>query len=195
MNVQCTTAELPSLLPMLAGLKSAFHLSVTDAPVETASVAPSKTPEPTVTMAPAPAPVVKQDVMAEPTAVQQPAPKVKGEPRWYSTDEVSALFGHACVTTTRDLMKRAGIDALLANLSGKRSDTRNYYDADKVDALKKLFNDTLNAKDAASLMGDKSPMPIYYHTEHRHITPTKVAGKMRYRLEDLQELMRLRKIA
>ncbi|WP_162600875.1 helix-turn-helix domain-containing protein [Paraburkholderia sp. C35] len=194
MNVTCTTAELPSLLPMLAGLKSAFHLTVSDAPVETESVAPSKTPEPTVTMA-APVPVVKQDVVGEPTAVQQPAPKVKGEPRWYSTDEVSALFGHTYTSRTIDLMKRAGIDALLANRYGKWGDTRNYYDADKVDALKKLFNDTLNAKDAASLMGDKSQKPIYYHTKHRHITPTKVAGKMRYRLDDLQQLMRLRKIA
>ena len=193
MNVQCTTAELPSLLPMLAGLKSAFHLTVTDAPAETASVAPSKTPEPTVTMAPAP--VVKQDVVAEPTAVQQPAPKVKGEPRLYSTDEVSAIFGHTYTSRTSDLMKRAGIDAIRTPRSGKLGNTRNYYDADKVDALKKLFNDTLAPKDAASLMGDKSTVPIHYHTDHRRITPTVVAGKVRYRLEDLQALMRQRKIA
>ncbi|HDR9033373.1 TPA: hypothetical protein QDB07_000822 [Burkholderia vietnamiensis] len=200
MIVQCTTAELPTLLPMLAGLNHAFKLDVTDAPkARTESVAvpaaPVVAPAP-VKVEPAPA---AEAVRAAPVAQAAPvAPEAvavtAGKARWYSTDEVGAIVGYSKERTIR-LMKRAGIDVIRTNRTGKRGDTRNYYDADKVDALKRELDATWSVQDAADLMGDKSTVPIQYHTERRRITPTIVAGQIRYTTEDLHELMRYRKIA
>ncbi|WP_257765191.1 hypothetical protein [Burkholderia glumae] len=194
MIVQCTTAELPTLLPMLAGLNHAFKLDVTDAPkarTETVAVpaAPVVAPAP-VQVEPAPAAEAVRAAPVAPAAVAVTA----GKARWYSTDEVGAIVGYSKERTIR-LMKRAGIDVIRTNRTGKRGDTRNYYDADKVDALKRELDATWSVQDAADLMGDKSTVPIQYHTERRRITPTIVAGQIRYTTEDLQELMRYRKIA
>ncbi|WP_186140342.1 hypothetical protein [Burkholderia gladioli] len=201
MIVQCTTAELPTLLPMLAGLNHAFKLDVTDAPkarTETVAVpaAPAAAP---VKVEPAPA---VDAVRAEPVvqaAPVAPAPATvavtAGKARWYSTDEVGAIVGSTNTKRTVRLMQRAGIDAILMNQSGKRGDTRNYFDAEKVDALKRDLDATWSVQDAAELMGDKSTVPIQYHTDRRRITPTIVAGQVRYKTEDLHELMRYRKIA
>lgn len=183
MNVQCTTAELPSLLPMLAGLNKAFHLTVTDAPVESVTVAAK--------------PVAKAATSGE---VAQPAStaavtSTAKEPRWYSSEEVRGLFKYKSIQSAIDLMKRAGIEAIRVRQNGHRGQIPYYYDADKVDALKRDFDDTWSVQDAADLMGDKSTVPIQYHTERRRITPTIVAGQTRYKTEDLHELMRYRKIA
>lgn len=189
MNVQCSTAELPALLPMLAGLKTAFHLTVSDAQQEKAVVLPA--PASIVTP-------VTTVVAADPAADVQPAPAAKAAPvgpRWYSTAEVSAIFGHKAAHTTVQLMARAKITPIHMNPTGKHGGNGNYYEAEKVDALKRAYDDTLAPKDAASLMGDKSVVPIHYHTEHRRITPTEVAGEVRYRLADLAQLMKQRKIA
>lgn len=202
MNVQCTTAELPRILPILAKLNAAFHLTVTDAPTApTESVvvpaAPAAAP---VKVEPAPA---VEAVRAEPVVLAAPVAPVApatgavtaGKARWYSTDEVSAIIGYSNTKRTVRLMHRAGIDAILMNQTGKRGETRNYFDADKVDALKRDLDATWSMQDAAELMGDKSTFPIQYHTERRRITPTIVAGQVRYKTEDLHELMRYRKIA
>lgn len=189
MNVQCSTAELPALLPMLAGLKTSFHLTVTDGQQEKAVVFPA--PASIVT----PASTV---VAADPAADVQPASAEKAAPvgrRWYSTAEVSAIFGHKAAQTTVQLMARAKILPVHMNPTAKRGGNGHYYDAEKVDALKRAYDNTLAPKDAASLMGDKSVVPIHHHTERRRITPTEVAGKVRYRLEDLEQLMKQRKIA
>lgn len=186
MNVQCSTAELPALLPMLAGLKTAFHLTVSDVPQDKAVVLP------------APASIVPPVVAAEPVADVQPAPAKKAAPsgpRWYSTGEVGVIFGHKTANTTAQLMARAKITPIKMNPTGKNGGIGNYYDAEKVDALKRAYDDTLAPKDAASFMGDKSEVPIRYHTELRRITTTEVAGKVRYRLEDIEQLMKQRKIA
>ncbi|MCA8448909.1 hypothetical protein [Burkholderia vietnamiensis] len=171
MDVQCTTAELPRILPILAKLSAAFHLTVTDAPTETVAV-------PAASVAPAVA----------------PAAVTAGKARWYSADEVVAIIGYSKDRTVR-LVKRAGIDAILMNQSGKRGDTRSYFDADKVDELKAMLDDTWTEREAADLMGDKSVNPIRHHTKQRRITPTIVAGKTRYKTKDIHELMRYRKIA
>ncbi|WP_396329389.1 hypothetical protein [Burkholderia anthina] len=197
MIVQCTTAELPTLLPMLAGLNHAFKLDVTDAPkerTETVAVpaAPVVEPAPAVeatSAAPVPQ-AAAAPVAPAPTTVAVTA----GKARWYSADEVGAIIGYSTKRTVR-LMHRAGIDAILMNQTGKRGETRNYFDADKVDALKRDLDATWSIQDAAELMGDKSTFPIQYHTERRRITPTIVAGQVRYKTEDLHELMRYRKIA
>ncbi|PJO21633.1 hypothetical protein [Burkholderia glumae] len=182
MNVQCTTAELPSLLPILAGLNKAFHLTVTDAPAETTMVAA----QPVATPASAKA--------AEPAS----APSVETQPgkgRWYTTQQVAGIFKHSTTKSVTGLMSRAGIEPIRVSGKGKWGKQPNHYDADRVDALKKLFDETLTMKDAADLMGDKSLTPIMHHTERRRITPTEVAGHVRYRLEDLEQLMKLRKRA
>ncbi|HDR9280151.1 TPA: hypothetical protein QDB45_001673 [Burkholderia vietnamiensis] len=205
MNVQCTTAELPRILPILAKLNAAFHLTVTDAPTaptETVVVPAAPVVAPAqVKVEPAPA---VEAVRAAPVpqaaaAPVAPAPTTgavtAGKARWYSADEVGAIVGYSNTKRTVRLMKRAGIDAIRANRTGKQGDTRNYYDAEKVDALKRDLDATWSVQDAADLMGDKSTVPIQYHTERRRITPTIVAGQLRYKTEDLHELMRYRKIA
>lgn len=199
MNVQCTTAELPRILPILAKLNAAFHLTVTDAPTaptETVAVpaAPAAAP---VKVEPAPAVEV---VRAEPVVLAAPAAPVTaavtaGKARWYSTEEVGAIVGYSNTKRTVRLMKRAGIDVIRTNRTGKQGDTRNYYDANKVDELKATLDDSWTEKEAAALMGDKSVTPIRHHAEHRRITQTIVAGHIRYRTKDLHELMRYRKIA
>ncbi|MBR7945388.1 hypothetical protein [Burkholderia cenocepacia] len=189
MNVQCTTAELPSLLPILAGLNKAFHLTVTDAPAETTTI----TAQPAATQAPInPAP--RPDAVVEPVPAQS-AETGPADRRWYTTQQVANVFKHSNTQGVAGLMKRAGIEPMRVSGKGKWGKQPNYYDADRVDALKRLYDETLPMKDAAELMGDKSLTPIMHHTERRRITPTEVAGQVRYRLEDLEQLMKLRKRA
>lgn len=192
MNVTCTTAELPNLLPMLAKIQQAFHLVVL--PADDAAPNPIPTTATTATVASKPA----HPVLSVKRNVKQAAPArapSKPKARWYTTEEVRTLLNYSSAVGVAGFMKRAGIAPIKVSLSGHRGRTPFYYDAEQVDAIKRQYDNTYTAKEAAAMMGDKSVIPIKYHTEHRRITTTIVAGQVRYKKDDIVALMRYRKIA
>ncbi|WP_109479877.1 hypothetical protein [Paraburkholderia sp. C35] len=157
MILHCTTAELPTLLPALAGINLTLKIHVTDAPGGTS--APAMTPHEAV--------------------------------RMYDGKTVGAMFGYINVTTAGRLMKNARIPAVTIR-TGARGGRRAYYDADRVDALRRQIDETVTAIDAAIMMGDTNRGALDLHTRRRDITPVLVAGRRRYRKEDVVALMKLR---
>ncbi|HDR8994465.1 TPA: helix-turn-helix domain-containing protein [Burkholderia vietnamiensis] len=182
MNVQCTTAELPKLLPMLAGLKSRFVLHITDAPVPSIVVEPVdlKTPAPAPALAPTPAPDVRD---AAPTPdVKEAAPT-----RWYDQDEAGKLFERSS-GAVRHLLARAQVPRVKFKEPGRPGRTRHYYDADKADALKALIDKSCTANEAAEMLG-LTLGTIYQDVKKGRFTPIWIAGRMRFKDEDIQALM------
>lgn len=104
-----------------------------------------------------------------------------------TAQEVADLFDYASPQGAAGLMKRAGIAPTKV---GKRS---VFYDRAEVERLRAQFDETLSIQDAAELAGYQSDFGVYYHLQHRRITPTMVAGQTRFKLSDVEQFMKLRR--
>jgi len=174
-QIQCTSAELPNLMPLLATLTD-FTLNVIPAAITTAAQAAQAVVQPAV-----PAPVVQVAAPVAPVASVAPAEDVST----MGTAEVMELFGYATPQAVADLMQRAEIPAI-------QRGRNNYYDRAKVLALKKLYSETFSLSEASELVGYKNPSGLLLHIGQRRITPTMVAGHMRFRVKDLEQFEKLR---
>ncbi|MBR8042105.1 hypothetical protein KDW85_27260 [Burkholderia cenocepacia] len=168
-QIQCTSAELPNLMPLLATLTD-FTLNVIPAAITTAAQAAQAVVQPAV-----PAPVAQ--VAAHVAPAEQSSTM--------STTEVMDLFDYATPQSVHDLMERAEIPVV------QRGRT-NHYDRAKVQALKKLYSETFSLSEASDLVGYKNPSGLLLHIGQRRITPTMVAGHMRFRVKDLEQFEKLR---
>ncbi|MGK8200611.1 hypothetical protein [Burkholderia cepacia] len=175
-QIQCTSAELPNLMPLLATLTD-FTLNVIPAAVTTAAQLAQAVVHPAATIPATQAAAPVAQMATNRTASEQSATM--------STAEVMDLFGYASSPAVADLMKRAEIPAV------QRGRT-NHYDRAAVMELKKQFDETLNLSDASELVGHKNPSGLLLHIGQRRITPTMVAGHMRFRLQDLEQFELLR---
>ncbi|WP_186197651.1 hypothetical protein [Burkholderia gladioli] len=174
-QIQCTSAELPNLMPLLATLTD-FTLNVIPAAITTAAQAAQAVVQPVV-----PVPVVQVAAPVAPVASVAPAEDVST----MGTAEVMELFGYATPQAVADLMQRAEIPAI-------QRGRNNYYDRAKVLALKKLYSETFSLSEASELVGYKNPSGLLLHIGQRRITPTMVAGHMRFRVKDLEQFEKLR---
>ncbi|AOR66243.1 hypothetical protein BBJ41_01005 [Burkholderia stabilis] len=174
-QIQCTSAELPNLMPLLATLTD-FTLNVIPAAITTAAQAAQAVVQPAV-----PAPVVQVAAPVAPVASVAPAEDVST----MGTAEVMELFDYATPQAVADLMQRAEIPAI-------QRGRNNYYDRAKVLALKKLYSETFSLSEASELVGYKNPSGLLLHIGQRRITPTMVAGHMRFRVKDLEQFEKLR---
>lgn len=176
-QIQCTSAELPNLMPLLATLTD-FTLNVIPAAITTAAQAAQAVVQPAV-----PAPVAQ---VVAPTPVAPVASMASVEQAsTMSTAEVMELFDYATPQAVADLMQRAEIPVV------QRGRT-NHYDRAKVLALKKLYSETFSLSEASELVGYKNPSGLLLHIGQRRITPTMVAGHMRFRVKDLEQFEKLR---
>ncbi|PRG26992.1 hypothetical protein [Burkholderia multivorans] len=174
-QIQCTSAELPNLMPLLATLTD-FTLNVIPAAITTAAQAAQAVVQPAV-----PVPVVQVAAPVAPVASAASAEDVST----MGTAEVMELFGYATPQAVADLMQRAEIPAI-------QRGRNNYYDRAKVLALKKLYSETFSLSEASELVGYKNPSGLLLHIGQRRITPTMVAGHMRFRVKDLEQFEKLR---
>jgi hypothetical protein len=180
MQIECTSAELANLMPLLTKL-SAFNLSVVD---NAGDAMIARGPKATI---PAPQPIVdaQPHLAIEPNGSASAPRSTSGS--WMTAQEVADLFGYAGPQGAAALMKRAGIEP-------KKIGTRSvFYDRAEVERLKARFDDTLSIQDAAELAGFKSDFGVYYHLQNRRITPTIVASQTRFKLSDLEQFMKLRR--
>lgn len=179
-QIQCTSAELPNLMPLLATLTD-FTLNVIPAAITTAAQAAQAVVQPPPAFAPQ-----HPQVHTPIDAPAAPAPVAAVErTSTMSSAEVMDLYGYASTGAVHDLMKRAEIPVV------QRGRT-HHYDRSAVLALKKQLDETLNLSDAAELVGYKTPAGLLMHIGQRRITPTMVAGHMRFRLQDLEQFEKLR---
>ncbi|HDR9217430.1 TPA: hypothetical protein QDB35_000099 [Burkholderia vietnamiensis] len=173
-QIQCTSAELPNLMPLLATLTD-FTLNVIPAAITTAAQAAQAVVQPA-------APAIAPQMASDPVAATRPAAERTST---MSTAEVMDLFGYATSPSVHDLMKRAGIPAVQLGRT-------NHYDRGAVLVLKQQLDETLSLSDASELVGYKNPSGLLLHIGQRRITPTMVAGHMRFRLHDLEQFETLR---
>lgn len=186
MEIQCTNAELANLMPLLTKLP-AFNLSVVDTRHNVVDGADAKAAPQPVNL-PSSVPSDAEPVCPAVVAADVSAPALRSMLAQLTTaQEVAALFGYAGPQGAAALMKRAGIEP---KKIGKRS---VFYDRAEVERLKAQFDETLSVQDAADLAGYKSDVSVLYHLRHRRITPTMIAGQMRFKLSDLEQFMKLRR--
>ncbi|MCA8162076.1 hypothetical protein [Burkholderia cepacia] len=184
-QIQCTSAELPNLMPLLATLTD-FTLNVIPAAITTAAQAAQAVVQPALALAPqAPQVHTPIDAPAAPAPVAAVTRPAVERTSTMSSAEVMDLYGYASTGAVHDLMKRAAIPVV------QRGRT-HHYDRSAVLALKKQLDETLNLSDAAELVGYKTPAGLLMHIGQRRITPTMVAGHMRFRLQDLEQFEKLR---
>lgn len=180
MQIECTSAELANLVPLLTKL-SAFNLSVVD------NAGDAMIARETKATIPAPQPIVdaQPHLAIGPNGSASAPRSTSGS--WMTAQEEADLFGYAGPQGAAALMKRAGIEP---KKIGRRS---VFYDRPDVERLKAQFDETLSVQDAADLAGYKSEVSVHYHLRHRRITPTMIAGQMRFKLSDLEQFMKLRR--
>ncbi|MBB2981606.1 MULTISPECIES: hypothetical protein [Burkholderiaceae] len=174
-QIQCTSAELPNLMPLLAKLTD-FTLNVIPAEITTAAQAAKA-----VVQHPVPAPVVQVAAPVAPVASVATAEDVST----MGTAEVMELFGYVTPQAVADLMQRAEIPAI-------QRARNNCYDRAKVLALKRLYGETFSLSEASELVGYKNPSGLLLHIGQHRITPTMVAGHMRFQMKDLEQFEKLR---
>ncbi|HIH2744624.1 TPA: hypothetical protein ACYLN4_000282 [Burkholderia lata] len=184
-QIQCTSAELPNLMPLLATLTD-FTLNVIPAAITTAAQAAQAVVQPAHALAPqAPQVHTPVDAPAAPAPVAAVSRPAVEDVSTMGTAEVMELFGYATPQAVADLMQRAEIPAI-------QRGRNNYYDRAKVLALKKLYSETFSLSEASELVGYKNPSGLLLHIGQRRITPTMVAGHMRFRVKDLEQFEKLR---
>lgn len=184
MQIECTSAELANLVPLLTKL-SAFNLSVVDKSGDVMGARDAKTGLSASTSLAQPV-VDAQSQLAIASNVSVPVTRSTSTP-WMTAQEVADLFGYASPQGAVALMRRAGVQPTKL---GKRS---VFYDRAEVERLNAQFDETLSIQDAADLAGFKSDFGVYYHLQHRRITPTMVAGHTRFKLSDVEQFMKLRR--
>ncbi|VBG63388.1 hypothetical protein [Burkholderia pseudomallei] len=175
-QIQCTSAELPNLMPLLATLTD-FTLNVIPAAVTTAAQLAQAVVQPAASNLTTQAAAPVASMATNRAASEQSATM--------STTEVMGLFDYASPQAVHDLMKRAQIPVVLRGRT-------NHYDRAAVMALKQQLDETLSLSDASELVGYKNPSGLLLHIGQRRITPTMVAGHMRFRLHDLEQFEKLR---
>lgn len=184
MQIECTSAELANLVPLLTKL-SAFNLSVVDKSGDVMEGRDAKAALSVNTSLTQPV-IDAQSQLAIASNVSATITRSTSTP-WTTAQEVADLFGYASPQGAIALMKRAGIQLTTI---GNRS---VFYDRAEVERLKAQFDETLSIQDAADLAGFKSDFGVYYHLQHRRITPTMVAGQTRFKLSDVEQFMKLRR--